>query len=68
MLFEVPVEGKGMDSPTEMWSPSGEETRMDDFRKRINKELKMTLSMYSYLVPCDLWVLACNVVNNNTIP
>ena len=28
----------------QMWSPSGEGTRMDDFRERVNKELQLTLS------------------------
>ena len=28
----------------QMWSPSGEATRMDDFRERVNRELQLTLS------------------------
>lgn len=28
----------------QMWSPSGEGTRMDDFRARVNVELQLTLS------------------------
>ncbi len=28
----------------QMWSPSGEGTRMDDFRDRVNRELQLTLS------------------------
>ena len=32
-----------MDAPVKMWSPSGEETKMDEFRQRVNNELKLTL-------------------------
>ncbi len=28
----------------QMWCPSGEGTRMDDFRARVNRELQLTLS------------------------
>ena len=28
----------------QMWAPSGEGTRMDDFRERVNRELQLTLS------------------------
>ena len=27
-----------------MWSPTGQRTNMDDFRERVNLELKLTLS------------------------
>ena len=33
----------------EMWSPSGEETKMDEFRKRVNNELKLTLSEFAHV-------------------
>ena len=33
-----------MDRPPKMWSPTGERTNMDDFRERVNMELKLTLS------------------------
>ncbi|XP_064392803.1 acetoacetyl-CoA synthetase-like [Halichondria panicea] len=39
-----------MDAPTKMWSPNGQETKMDEFRERVNKELKLTLKTYA-----DLW-------------
>lgn len=32
-----------------MWSPSGEGTRMDDFRARVNMELQLTLSEWKGL-------------------
>ncbi len=35
-----------MDAPTKMWSPNGQETKMDEFRERVNKELKLTLSTF----------------------
>lgn len=31
----------------QMWSPSGEGTRMDDFRARVNLELQLTLSEFN---------------------
>ncbi len=37
-----------MDAPQKMWSPSGQETRMDEFRKRVNTELNLTLSEFEW--------------------
>ncbi len=36
-----------MDAPQKMWSPSGQETKMDEFRERVNTELKLTLSKHA---------------------
>lgn len=40
----------------QMWSPSGEATRMDDFRARVNVELQLTLSEWCFFEKSgDLW-------------
>lgn len=53
------IDGRGaksveavMDAPPKMWSPAREETKMDEFRQRVNKELKLTLSTFTYYVKC----------------
>ena len=35
---------ESMDRPPKLWSPTGQRTNMDDFRERVNMELKLTLS------------------------